>query len=234
MDPARECQCMRAIAMQADGLHIERDAAAVEGGDLFVLDQGQCLCDGLFFVFDQRAGQGTADQTAVGVVGAVGVGFFNGDQAGLSGGADEFAAGQAEDGQFGIESAYGGTDGIGQHHILRRLVIERAVRLDVCQVCAFGAHDGIQRAKLVQHATNDFFRRQLHGAATEVGAVGKARVRADGDVILHRPAHAPAHGADVTGMPAAGDIGRADQRQQRIVMITTFAEVCVEIDLHGV
>jgi hypothetical protein len=59
-------------------------------------------------------------------------------------------------------------------------------------------------------------------------------VGADGHVVLDRPAHAAAHGGGVAGMPAAGDVGGADQGQQLFVGVAAFAEVGIQIDVHGV
>jgi len=51
-------------------------------------------------------------------------------------------------------------------------------------------------------------------------------------LITQRPAHALLHRIGVAGMPAAGDIGGADQGQQQFIVITTFTEVGVQIDMH--
>ncbi len=106
------------------------------------------------------------------------------------------------------------------------------MRLDVRQLRTMGAGDRRQRTDLILHAAVDFVGRKLHFGAAEIVAIGKTRMGADGDSLRYRPGHALLHHQSAAGVPAASDIGRADQRQQCFVAtVALFAEVGVKVDL---
>jgi hypothetical protein len=207
--------------------------AAVDGRHAVLAHERQRLRDGLLFVLDQRARLAARHQAAVGHVAAVGEHLFHRREAGAAGRIDHVAAGQAEELQRGVEAAHRLAQRLGELGLLHGLVVELAVRLHVRQLAALGLHDRRQRADLIEHVGHDLVGRQVHGAAPEVLAVRKARVRADGHAVAQRPAHALLHGLGIARVPAAGDVGGAHQREQGFVAAGAFAEVCIEVDLHG-
>jgi hypothetical protein len=184
-------------------------------------------------LLDQRAGLAARHEAAVGHVAAVGEHFFHRREAGAARGVDHVAAGEAEEFERGVEAAHRLAERIGELGLLHRLVVELAMRLHVRELPALGLDDRGERADLVEHVGDDLVGRQMHGAAAEVLAVRKARVRADGHAMFDGPAHALAHGLGVARVPAAGDVGGAHEAQQRFVAARAFAEVGIEVDVHG-
>ena len=94
----------------------------------------------------------------------------------------------------------------------------------------------LRRAQLPAHQIGGAVGGKLHLAAAEALQVGKPRMRADADAAGHRITHHPRHHVPVAGMDPAGDIGRADDPQQRGVVAhcpgaETLAQIGVQI--HG-
>ena len=152
----------------------------------------------------------------------------------LRGRRHESAVGEREHRHRRIEIVHRRDDRIGDLRVARGLVVQRAVRLDVRDAPAFGLRDRRQRAELIQHARVDIVGRQIHFLAAKILRIVKARMRADRHTLLHRPAHAVAHRVGAARVPAARDVGRADEVEQRLVGTAAFAEIGVQIDFHGV
>ena len=73
--------------------------------------------------------------------------------------------------------------------------------------------------------------------AAEAGEVAVADLGADRDAALGGGGADPAHRGRVAGVEAAGDVGRGDQVEQRVVVAEppdaeSLAEVSVEV--HGI
>lgn len=225
-------QRVSAIAVQAHGFGANGDIGAVDGAHALLAHHGQRLVEGDLLVVVQRTRRAALDQRAIGVVAAVGEHFFLHAQAGLARHGDHLAAGEAEEHEVGIVVAYRAHDGLAQLCVAHGHVVERAMRLHMGQLAALCPDDAIERADLVQHVGVNGLGVALHLGTAKVVAIGKARVRADGDAVGQRPLDGLQHGGGIAGVPAAGDIGRTDQREQRFVVAAAFAEVGVEVDLH--
>ena len=76
-------------------------------------------------------------------------------------------------------------------------------------------------------------RRERQLAPAKILAVGEAWMRADGNAVFLRQRDRGLHRCRVTGVGAAGDVGRSDERHQFGVVAGAFAEVAVEVDAHS-
>ena len=100
-----------------------------------------------------------------------------------------------------------GRDDRGRQRAIRlRLVVERAVRLDVAQRSAFGTSDRIERTKLTEEELPDFVRGQVLLPPTETLAVIEPWVGTDRNAISHGNHYRCSHGARVARMKSAGDV----------------------------
>ena len=102
----------------------------------------------------------------------------------------------------------------------------------MCDLAAQPAHYGLQALDLVADRACYFRGRHGDFEAPEVGAVGVARVGPDMYAPLQRQPRGPLHGGFVSGVSAAGDVGRRDVLHQVGFMLGVFefANVAVEID----
>ncbi len=150
------------------------------------------------------------------------------------GGRHEAAVGEREHRHRRIEIVHRGYDRIGDLRVARGLVVERAVRLDVRDAPAFGLGDRRERAELVQHAGVNLVGGQVHFLAAEVLRIVEARMRANRHALFDSPADAVVHRIGAARVPAARNIGRTDEVEQRFVGSTALAEIGIQIDFHNV
>ena len=99
------------------------------------------------------------------------------------------------------------------------------------------AREGVQRAHLIQHVMRQVLGRGGNVAAAEALQVAEPGMRPDADAARRGFPHRAVHQARVAGVEARGDVGGADQRQQRLVAglangpsAETLAHVAVDID----
>ena len=94
--------------------------------------------------------------------------------------------------------------------------------------------------KLIAHDIAERLVAEIDAAAAEALQIGKAGMRADADIARHGPRHGARHHIRIARVKPAGDIGGADDLQQRGIVAhgpgaEAFAHVGIEIDgfLHG-
>ena len=117
--------------------------------------------------------------------------------------------------------------------MLHRDVIQRAVRLHVNDGAAQIAHHASSRS--ICRYTVSAMASGAHGhlQASEILAVGIARMRADAYAALQRQARGALHGRLVPGVAAAGDVGGRDVLHQRSLVrrVLQFPHVAIQIDV---
>jgi len=218
--------------MYAQGSKRYCKPAAVAGADFTLGDQGADLPCHFRRIGDQRARLGPRQQCAIRTVTPVGKGFRRKRMAHSDCRLPHRRSGTTHQPQAWSEGADGRNDRDRQGAICLCLVVEGAVRLDVVQRSAFGTSDRIERTKLRQEQLPDFARGQLLRPPTEAFAVIEPWVGTDGNAISHGYHYRCSHGARVTGVKSAGDVGGAQQwKQCRIGLRVTFADVSVQIEL---
>jgi len=232
-DAARKGKRVGAVAVQTHGFGANRYPGAVDRAHLLVANHRERLVEGDVFVVMQRAGRAALDQRAVGVVAAVGEHFFLHAQAGVARHGDHLAVGQAEEDEVGVVVAHGADDRVAQPGVAHGHVVQRAMRLHVGQLATLRAHHRVERADLVQHVGIDGLGVALHFGTAEILAVRKARMRANGHVVVQRPLHGLQHRRRIARVPAARHVGGTDQLDQGFVIAAAFAKVGIQVDLHG-
>jgi len=206
--------------------------AAVAGENFTASHQPTNLPRHLLWVGKHRARLGPRQQGAIRTVTPVGKGFRRKRMARSDCRLLHRRSGTTHQPQAWSEGADGRNDRDRQGAVRLRLVVEGAVRLDVVQRRAFGTSDRIERSKLRQEQLPDFARGQLLRPPTEAFAVIEPWVGTDGNAISHGYHYGCSHGARVTGVKSAGDVGGAQQwKQCRIGLRVTFADVSVQIEL---
>ena len=115
-------------------------------------------------------------------------------------------------------------------------VVQRAVRLDVSDGRARHATEAVEGADLVDDIVGQLPRRHVDEPATEPGQVAVGDLGPDDDSVLDRTRARPAQGGGVTGVEAAGHVGRRDEREHGVVVAQhpppeRLAQVGVEV--HG-
>ena len=76
----------------------------------------------------------------------------------------------------------------------------------------------------------DLLARESKRTSTKVLAIGITRMCAGTDAMRGAEPERCAHAGDVTGMRAAGNVGRTDERHDIGIVCAAFAEVAVEVD----
>src|SRR5690606_7283318 len=119
-----------------------------------------------------------------------------------------------------------------------RLVVERAVRFDVRQARTRRDSDGPKRLDLFPDELVDLRLRQRERDASLMLTVRVPGVRPDPESAAPRHDDQPAHGRDVTGVSAAGDVDGRDEAEKRqldqfVTRRGRLADVGVQVDLHG-
>ena len=95
-----------------------------------------------------------------------------------------------------------------------------------------------QRADLIEDVVLYLLGPQVHRPATEAHQVRESRVGTDAHAVAEGQPHGPVHHHRVPGVIAAGDVGRSDQRHQRLVRAEgicpeTLSHVAVQVYGHG-
>ena len=108
----------------------------------------------------------------------------------------------------------------------------------MAEPCAFRRGHRGERTELVEHCGFEFGGRHLHGPPAKALQVGEGGVGTEAGAAVTRRAHGVAHHQRVAGMEAAGDVGRIDDRQQRLIVAHLpgaegFAQIGVQIELHA-
>lgn len=140
-DPLRERERMRAVAVQADRLRVERHPFARDRAHALAADHLERAREHLVFVVDERARLAARHERAVRAIAAVGEHFFDGDEPRLSRGVDEPAFREPEHRERRIEIVDRRHHRIGDLGLARGLVVQRAVRLHVRDAPAFRLSD---------------------------------------------------------------------------------------------
>ena len=184
------------------------------------------------FIGYQRPGLRARDQTAIGLIAAVGKDFLTRSQPQPLPGANQLATGQTYKDKLRITVPHRAGNSVRQRRIFRRLVIEHAVRLHVAHHTVLSAHHRLQRPNLVEHLSVDRLRRQIHRRATKVFPVRKAGVSAYRHAVFNGIAHALQHGLRIARVKATGDIDRGDQHHQLSICAAALAQIGIQINLY--
>ena len=129
-------------------------------------------------------------------------------------------------------------DRLGQRGIGRRFVVQGAMDLDVAQSAAHAARHSRDRLDLLDKALLERVRGHLEVVAPEAGAIGIARVGADGSASLPRELDRLPDGRLVAGVRATGDVDGTDHGDQRGILTSgksalPLPRVAVQLDAHG-
>ena len=203
--------------MYADGVCLQRDVLAGDGGNLLLLDHADDAGDGLVFVGDHRTFLRAVHEGTILLVRAVGEDLRSGTEAAVFGGADHLTAGEGHEDQLRIVLCDGFADAVCELVVLRGHVVERAMRLHMLHLQTGSLAECIQRADLVQRIGLRFRRADRHVAATEAHEVRIARMCADMDAGL--PCHLDGlfHHDRIRCMKSTCHVGRGDQRDDLII-----------------
>ncbi len=191
-----------------------------------------------------RAGLTARDEPPGPAVAAVGEALREDDQAMAGGDVGQPSTRLGQHRHRMPEGMHGPEDRVGHdlrgHRVVHRLVVQRAVGLDVGQrdpaPLRLPGHvedlpdevgDQVRTGRRV--AAQDV---EVRGP-TEAGAVPVGGVRADGDPAAGRSRHGVAQDRSPAGMRARGDARRGDDGQQRLVVTDPLPEVRVQVDPHA-
>ena len=103
------------------------------------------------------------------------------------------------------------------------------------QFRSVNATERLKRADLKNHIITEVFHRTVHVAATETQQVGIARMCAHAHAMFHGDYNSAVHHRWISGMPGAGDIGRADVLNDlfihaQLVGPKAFTHIAIEIN----
>ena len=109
------------------------------------------------------------------------------------------------------------------------------MRLHEAQATALGLGECSQRAHLIDHHLVGLVRGDAHVAPAKALQVRQTGMRAHRHATGKRHGHRAPHGARIAAMEAAGDVGRGDMVEHRLVVAhapgaEALAHVAVEID----
>ena len=196
--------------MDADGVGVDGDLLAGDGGDLALSDHADGAGDGLVLVVDHRAGLGAGHQGAVRLIGPVGEDLAGGLQAHLLAGLQHLAARQTQQDHVLVHAGDGLCDGQGQVHVLTGHVVQSAVGFYVLELHAVGGGEGQERAHLVLDVGLGLLGGADHVPPSEAHQVGEAGVRAYSHTGGLTGGHSLVHDQGVSGVIAAGHVGGGD------------------------
>lgn len=212
-------ECVGVITVEAEGGDL---GVGEEAGEL-VLDEGG--------VFEGCAWLAAGDEGAVGSVSAIDeafavegrrIGEFRGDGV-------EDAAGHGEE-RDGAEAVGGEEDSAGDFGIGLGLVVECAMGFEEGDRGAQGLDEHVEGVDLIEDEGLDLSSGESAGDATELGAIGVARVGAEGDAAFERGGGGGADGVGISGVEAAGEGSGGDMGEDGEIPGAAFAEVGVHVD----
>jgi len=217
--------------MQAQGFKRDSHPAAVIRRDFTIGDQRTNLVRHLVRVREHCMRLGARKQRAIRAISPVGEGFSGERMSHRRCGPLHRRAGPPNQSQRRIECPDPGKDGNRQRVVGLGLVVERTVGLDVAERGPLRSSDGLKRTKLIEDEVGDLVSGQVHRAPAETLPVSEAGMRTDGDPVAERQRNRGTHGVGVTGVKAAGNVRRADQREERRFRVPLpLADIGVQVD----
>jgi len=216
---------------------MQPNPAAVMGSQPARADDGDGLGGGGRIGLEHRPGQFAIPQRAAGFIRAIGKGLLGHPQPGRPASFGQARAGKRDEDQPAVKGRDRVGDGPGRGRMGRRMVVERAVGLDMSQRRAFGPGDGVQRANLGQYAVEDLAGRHRQSPPPEALQIGVTRMGADRDTESNAQMDRRPHDLRVAGVRAAGDVGAGHLAQNRRVIAQcptakAFTTIGVEVNFH--
>ena len=144
-----EVERVRTVAVQANRVDLQGEKTAFLGRDAALPDQRQHLAQHGRLVIDQRARRSASCKRAVTTVAPIGESLLQRRQSFGACRVDEQAPGEPHDFELGIKVADCACNAR-KVRITRRLVVQRAVSLDVGQAASLRARDSGERSDLIQ------------------------------------------------------------------------------------
>jgi hypothetical protein len=92
------------------------------------------------------------------------------------------------------------------------------MRLHVLEAHTLCGGNASQRADLIRDEILDFARSRLELTSAESGEIRKSRMSSNGGPMLSRKRDCGPHGAGITSVKSARDIGGRDDRKKRRVL----------------
>ncbi len=118
---------------------------------------------------------------------------------------------------------------VGQPGICTRVVVQRAVRLDVMQCGPVFRNDSRQRSNLFYQRSQEFRSRKKAAAPAKSFAIGVGRMSADGHAIFNRRRNGRAHTGRVACMSATSNIAARNDPQDFSIGGITFAKIGIDV-----
>src|SRR5260221_4705944 len=119
--------------------------------------------------------------------------------------------------------------------IVYRLIVKRAVRIDVREADATAGGNFGESPDLLAYRIGDGFRREVQFQAAEICAIGIARMRPYRKLPTKRLLNRCLHGSLIAGMASAGDVDGSKRGHQRFLGAIGYGfrqltHVAIEID----
>src|ERR1700675_1274080 len=127
----RDFRGPRSVAVDAYGLRVQSDFGPVAGNYRSAFHDVQRLASGFAGVADQRVVEFARAQSAIWLVAAVGEGFGGNGEAGFSKDIEHRRSSQAHEHNVATPASDALSNRFGNLAIANRLIVKRAVRLDV-------------------------------------------------------------------------------------------------------
>lgn len=236
---ADELECMRVVAVHADGVGLHGDGFPGGAFDRTFRDRADRAAHGETFVGYRGVRLRARDkQPFIGVI-AVGEELAGAAQSDLFAGAHELAVRESDEHERRVRIAHGAGDGSGERRVDGGSVVHLPVRFHVREPHVARAAKRLQRPHLIQHERVCVVGGERHVASAETLQVGVAGVRPDGHARPCGGVDGAAHDARVAGVHAAGDVHAGYERdhlrvEPERVAPEAFAKVGVEVDaVHG-
>ena len=153
----------------------------------------------------------------VGLVGPISERLGPGIETRCRAGVEQDRAGKPDEHHVARPAPDGAGDRLCDGEVDRSAVVHGAVGFDVPQLGTLRPGERGDRADLVQNAGLELVRRHVEVTAPEAGEVGVARVSPDRDAGRYGPPHGLLDDGRVAGVEPAGDVDRADERDQLLV-----------------
>ena len=184
-------------------------------------------------IVDQGVGVPPVPEPAIRLIASVGKGFRGRAQAGSRGGVEGRRARQADEHEVRGDPAHGSGDRGRHPGVAGGSVVERAVGLDVPKVRPSRPGSGDDELQLLDERRLEVVGGQVEIAPPEPVPVGVGGVGADRRPGPQRPIDRRRDRGRVACVPAARDVHRGHEGDQRLVVGESLTDVRVQVDGHG-
>ena len=216
-DEPRQLHGTGIVAVEEDGVGLDRDVEAGNSFDQALADHADCPFHDHGRIVDDCAFPAPGHQGAVGFVSAVRDADDGYVEAAIGGGQGQFAV-LGQDDEPGVSSQRGVCHGGSIVRPRGHEVAQPSVRSQVGHPGTVVGRKPGQRAQLVEDVVAHFGRCQVHGPAAEAPEVRKAGVGADSDSAANAFGDRGVHDVRVTGVKAARYVCAGHNLEQGLVI----------------